>query len=175
MRLTASSQMSQSESSNPQSLQQEALSFLEQFRTLLMATVSEDNRADCSYAPFWRDERGDLYIFVSELAQHTRNLLANPHASLLFIGNEADSKNLFARQRLTLEVHATRIPRKDPQWPDILNAMESHLGNTIALLKSLPDFHLIRFTVQQGNYVQGFAKAFALTGPELDIVKHRNS
>ena len=167
--------MSQPTPSTAEALQREANAFLERFKTLLLATVSEDGRPDCSYAPFLRDEQGYLYIFVSELAQHTKNLLTNPRASLMFTAAEADSKNLFARQRLTLETEATYIPRENPDWPTILDKLEARFGNTIELLKSLPDFHLIRFEVITGNYVQGFAKAYALTGPELEVIEHRRS
>ena len=156
------------------SLQLEANAFLEQFKTLLLATVSKDGHPDCSYAPFLRDEHRHLYIFVSELAQHTKNLLTNPHASLMFTAAETDSKNLFARQRLTLETQAILIPRDNPDWAAILDKLEARFGNTIELLKSLPDFHLIRFDVLTGNYVQGFAKAYALTGPELEVIEHRH-
>lgn len=167
--------MSSHAPSTNKALQLEANAFLERFKTLLLATVSEDGRPDCSYAPFLRDEQRHLYIFVSELAQHTKNLLANPRASLMFTAAETDSKNLFARQRLTLETQAIHIPRENPGWSVILNKMETRFGNTIELLKSLPDFHLIRFEVLSGNYVQGFAKAYALAGPGLEIIEHRRS
>jgi len=167
--------MPQPTPSTTEALQREANAFLEQFKTLLLATVSEDGHPDCSYAPFLRDERGHLYIFVSELAQHTKNLLTNPRASLMFTAAETDSKNLFARQRLTLETKASYIPRENSAWPAILDDMETRFGNTIELLKTLPDFHLIRFEVFTGNYVQGFAKAYSLTGPELEIIEHRRS
>jgi len=161
--------------SSSQALQAEANAFLEQFKTLLLATVSKDGQPDCSYAPFLRDEQGHLYVFVSELAQHTKNLLTNPRASLMFTAAETDSKNIFARQRLTLETQATFIPRENPDWPAMLDQMEARFGNTIELLKSLPDFHLIRFEVLSGNYVQGFAKAYALDGPKLKVIEHRRS
>lgn len=140
-----------------------------------MATVSEALQAECSTAPFLRDKDGSIYVYLSELAQHTKNLLANPTASLMVIADEAGSNNLFARQRLTLRAKAVEITTDNPQYHRILDEMESQLGNTLQVLRSLPDFHLFKFQVGDANYVQGFAKAYALQGPALEVIEHRHS
>jgi heme iron utilization protein len=57
---------------------------MESEQTLLLSTASTKGVPDISYAPFVRDNAGIFYIYVSELAGHTVNLLNNPLASLLF-------------------------------------------------------------------------------------------
>ena len=167
--------MKKSQPSEDLLIQSEASDFLNQFKSLILATVSENQQPDSSTAPFLRDNNGDIYVYLSELAQHTRNLLVNPSASLMVLADEASSKNLFARKRLTMQVSATEIPRNSPQYEFIMDAMQSHLGNTLDVLRALPDFHLFQFQIDHANYVQGFAKAYALKGSELELVEHRQS
>ena len=69
-------------------------------QTLILATVSADSLPQISYAPYVRDQEGTFYIYVSELAHHTANLLKNQQASVLFIRAESESGNLFARERI---------------------------------------------------------------------------
>jgi putative heme iron utilization protein len=154
-------------------LQQDLEVFLGRFKTLQLATLSDSGEPDCSSAPFFRDPENGFCIFTSELAQHTRNLLINPRASILIIGPEKESKNLFARERVSLQVVADHVPREDQRWNTLLDAMESVHGNTVVLLRTLPDFHLFRLLPQSGNYVQGFARAYSLSGKELSITAHR--
>ena len=156
-------------------IQAEVSGFLARFKTLVLATLSEAQLPDCSTAPFLLDKDGNIYVYLSELAQHTKNLLANPAASLMMIADETASNNLFARQRLTLQANAVEIAPGNPEYEHILDNMESELGNTIQVLRTLPDFHLFKFLVQRANYVQGFAKAYALQWPALEVIEHRHN
>lgn len=47
-------------------------------QTLLLSTASANGVPDISYAPFVRDDAGNFYIYVSEMASHTANLQTNP-------------------------------------------------------------------------------------------------
>ena len=80
-------------------------------QTLLLSTASVSDVPDLSYAPFVRDQAGCFYIFVSALAAHTANLLANPKASVMFIPPESESHNLFARERAVFNCKAREISR----------------------------------------------------------------
>ena len=110
-------------------------------------------------------------VYISELAQHTRNLLENPRASLLFIADESDTRNLFGRQRLTLNCQARQISPSDPQADQLLDQFERSFGKTVGLLRSLGDFHLFAFEVHSGAYVRGFAQAWEIADASLNIVK----
>jgi putative heme iron utilization protein len=131
-------------------------------QTLLLSTCSADRQPEISYAPFVQNERGRFYIFVSELARHTPNLLQNPNASILFIEPESGCRNLFARERVVFHCSARTVSPGDPLYPRQLQALEDKFGNMVALLRTLPDFHLIELTPETGQYVAGFGKAYTI-------------
>ncbi len=150
-----------------QQLQQVARALRDRCRSVLLATVSPAGEPEISYAPFILDDDEAICIYVSELAAHTRNLLANPRASLMFIQPEAEARNLFARERLVLQCRAGEVRGKEADR--LLERMESAFGETVALLRSLPDFHLFRFQVEKGSYVRGFGQAWVVQGNRLVI------
>lgn len=131
-------------------------------QTLLLSTCAADLQPDISYAPFVRDEQRHFYIFISKLAKHTSNLLQNPKGSILFIEPEAGCRNLFARARVVFNCKARAIAPGDPAYDRQLLALEDKFGNVVALLRTLPDFHLIELTPETGQYVAGFGKAYKI-------------
>lgn len=130
-------------------------------QTLLLSTCSTD-LPDISYAPFVRDDQGYFYIFISELAKHTLHLLQNPKASILFIEPEAGCRNLFARARVVFNCRARTVSPGDPHHDRQLRALEDKFGNVVALLRTLPDFHLVELIPESGQYVAGFGKTYAV-------------
>lgn len=159
----------------PDQLGAEAREFRDQYKTLLLSTASTDGYPDSSYAPYVSDNAGNLYIFVSELAQHTRNLMTNSRAGVLFIDDEKNSRNLFARKRISLYCTATEIPRESAEGNAILAKMQESLGKTIALLQQLPDFHLFKLGFDSGSYIRGFGEAYSLADATLEIDSLRKS
>jgi heme iron utilization protein len=135
---------------------------LQSQQTLLLSTVSETGIPDISYAPFVRDSGGCFNIYISELANHTHNLLNNPQASILFIRPEVESPNLFARERAVIACSATEILRDNASYPLRLQALQTQFGEVINLLSSLNDFHLFTLCPQSGRYVVGFGRAFSI-------------
>jgi len=147
---------------------QKALADLQQHcGSLMMATSGEDGHPHCSYTPFSLSGR-DYLVLVSELALHTRNLLARPKLDIMLIQDESDAKQLFARNRLTLSCVASPIPRTDNNYTSLLDAFQSTHGKTVELLRQLPDFHLMRLSPQSGRLVMGFGQAYELIGEGLD-------
>ncbi len=157
---------------DPTHLTQEAREFVGRFRTLLMATVSEDATPEASYAPFIRGEGEDFYVYVSGLARHTRNLLAKPVVSVLFIEDERDASQPFARKRLTFDCRAEVIARESAQWSEIMERFGREFGEVMELIRPLPDFQLFRLVPQSAIYVRGFAQAYRATTPALDRFEH---
>ena len=131
-------------------------------QTLLLSTASISGVPDLSYAPFVRDTAGVFYIFVSELAVHTVNLLANPQASLLFILPESEARNLFARERAVLNCRVCEIGRDHPVYSRQLDALQDKFGEVVSLLRPLPDFHLFALYPESGRYVVGFGQAYTI-------------
>jgi putative heme iron utilization protein len=120
-------------------------------------------------------------LLLSDLAQHTRNLVADPLVSLLFedTGGHPDP---LAGPRLTLLGRAERC--------DDAHAAARFVARhpASAAYAGFADFHLYRVVVERGHLVAGFgriswieagdlrfaAEAPALEAAEADIVAHMN-
>lgn len=131
-------------------------------QTLLLSTATANGTPDISYAPFVQDQTGCFYVFVSELASHTANLLQNPQASVMFIRPESESHNLFARERAVFECKVKEIPHDDEIYAVQLQALNTKFGEVVNLLRSLSDFHLFALRPENGRYVIGFGRAYII-------------
>ncbi len=131
-------------------------------QTLLLSTATANGTPDISYAPFVQDQTGCFYVFVSELASHTANLLQNPQASVMFIRPESESHNLFARERAVFECKAKEIPHDYEIYAVQLQALSTKFGEVVNLLRSLSDFHLFALRPENGRYVIGFGRAYII-------------
>ncbi len=152
-------------------LQAEIDEFRQQQQTLMLATNSDAWLAEVSYAPFIEDEHGHFYLLLSGLSSHSQNLhshiLQQAPVSVMLIQDEQDSRNLFARKRLSYSCKVQLLVREDPRWQDIIGRMEKKLGKTVKLLAGLGDFSLFALQPQQGSYIRGFAQAFKLQGQQI--------
>lgn len=140
------------------------LHFRDQHRSVLIASSDRDGCPDASYAPYLVDAQQRPLIFVSRLATHTNNLLDSGQASLLFIADESQSPNLFARQRLIYQCNVAEVLSGSDEHRLLLNDMVKYLGPIIKTLRQLPDFHLLRLTPTHGRYIEGFGKAYSWQG-----------
>jgi putative heme iron utilization protein len=145
---------------------QEYLDFLDGFQTVILATADEHGEPEASYAPFVRYERLCFYVYLSELARHTRNLRNNGRVSLLWLAEEGG--NPFARPRLVLRCNTAQVAREAAEWAPAMARLEQRFGNMMKLLKGLSDFHLFRLCATGGTYVKGFAQAYELVGERLE-------
>jgi putative heme iron utilization protein len=121
-------------------------------------------------------------LLLSDLAQHTQNLIADPAVSLLFedIAGHADP---LAGPRLTLLGRAERCD--DPRAAARFAARHP----TSASYSGFADFHLYRVLVERGHLVAGFGRiawieaaelrfgddASTLAAAEPEIVGHMNN
>jgi putative heme iron utilization protein len=103
-----------------------------------------------------------FYIYVSELAAHTKNMLHNNRVSVLFIMPESETQNLFARERIVFDCTISEIQQDDEIYETQLQAMQEKFGETVALLRNLTDFYLLALTPVTGKYIAGFGKAFEI-------------
>ena len=146
----------------PEDLSKRYYELLTSQQTLLLSTASITGVPDVSYAPFVRDNAGIFYIFVSEMACHTANLLNNPLASILFIRQETESRNLFARERAVLNCRVKEIGRDDNDYTNRLQDLQDKFGEVVGVLRALSDFHLFALHPENGRYVIGFGRAFSV-------------
>jgi len=113
-----------------------------------------------------------MLIFVSRLSVHTRDLLANPVLSAMLVEDEQGSVQPFARTRLRLHCEARVVEPSDSGYEPRLDAFESRHGNTVKLLRQLPDFVLFELVPKDVIFVMGFGQAYRVSGPEFDQFEH---
>jgi putative heme iron utilization protein len=130
------------------------------FNSVILGTVNASGDADTSYAPTLQ-QAGRFYVYVSELAAHTRNMLEHPRVSLLFIEPETPA-NLFRRRRSSIRAQARRIDRDTLEWVALLDAYEAELGKMMRTLRELKDFHLFELTPIEASFVRGFGQAYKI-------------
>lgn len=153
-------------------VQAEQHEFRSQCQSLILATLNEDLWPESSYAPFIEDAEGNHYIFVSELAAHTRHMLENSKASWMLIADEQDTRQMFARRRFVCVGQSQLIERDNKEFELRLEQMQERFGEIIELLKSLDDFHLLRLIPERATYVRGFGQAYSLSGEGLNQIEH---
>ena len=142
------------------------------FDSVLMSTVGADGAPHASYAPTVATVDGCFYIYTSDLSRHTANLHANGAASILFIENECDTKQAFARRRVNFDCRVTLVARDSPEWHDVLDKFGAKFGDVLELIRPLGDFNLFRLEPSRGTYVRGFGQAYRIEGTPVSTLQH---
>ncbi len=145
---------------------------IQDMHSLHLATVGADSIPHCGYTPYLFREPCSFYIFVSQLATHTRHLLANSTAAMMVIADEQSTSQIFARVRVHYECIAQRIPSDHPDYEPVLNDYQQRHGETVGLLRQLPDFVLFHLRPKNGQFVMGFGQAYSLAGDNLAVFEH---
>ena len=163
-----------------QNLSQEALvhayqTFSDPFKSVILGTVSAAGQPQASYAPFVKDEIGNLYIFVSGLSAHTQNLTATGKVSALFVEDEAQTPQIFARKRLSYNCTATLVARDSEHWQTLAQQFENRFGNIIEVMKGLADFRIFQLQPQSGRFVLGFGAAYDVDPNDLSQLIHKGT
>ncbi len=144
------------------SIVSEARQFLRSTRSGILSTISAKfaGYPFGSVAPFVLDQDGQPLILISTLAEHTRNIIANPKVSLLAF---AGAEDLQANSRLTLMGDASKVSQDDSQlrarylryFPQAKGYFDTH------------DFSFYRINIQQARYIGGFGRISWVAGEEL--------
>lgn len=151
-------------------IQDSITALIDSRKSLIIASLNNVNLSEISATPFLKIDQ-NFYIFISELASHTQNLKTNPKLSVMLIEDELETKNPFARKRLTYECRASIIDKHSENGQFLLDAFEEKQGKTVNLLKQLPDFHLFELKAVSGTYIEGFGKAYRLSGENLNCIE----
>ncbi|WP_193199711.1 HugZ family protein [Nostoc sp. MG11] len=148
-------------------VQSEYEKFTEEIQSVIISTVSAQGIPNSSYAPYVMDDAKNIYIYVSGLASHTKNIYINPHVSVLFIEDEAQTNQIFARHRLSFDCTATLIERETEKWNEIVEQFQERFGQIIEVLRGLGDFRIFQLTPSEGRFVIGFGAAYHISGDNL--------
>jgi putative heme iron utilization protein len=119
---------------------------------LATALASEGGRPYCSLVTIACDCDGSPILLLSSLSDHTRNLDANPLASVL-LEDAGRRSNPQTGPRLTLlgRIMADEEPRLRRRF------LARHPG--ASLYAGFADFRIFRMAVEAGHWVGGFAQA----------------
>ncbi|MGF1676642.1 MAG: HugZ family protein [Rivularia sp. (in: cyanobacteria)] len=153
-------------------VRKEYQAFTESVESVMLATINSQENPNVSYAPFVIDADKNVYVFVSGMSVHTQNLHANGKASVMFIEDEVETKQIFARRRLTYDCTASLLQKDNSEWNLIVDRFVERFGNIIDALQSLPDFRIFQLTPYKGLFVIGFGAAYRISGENLDNLIH---
>ncbi len=147
-------------------LSHEILDFLTQRQTLHLASLDEDKHPYASYAPF---AIGDdcLYVLLSDIAVHGKNLKINPQAAVLIVEDESQAQTIFARIRVTYQVNAEHLAIDTEAYRTGIQCLFERHGDRIHNLAGLSDFNLFKLIPIHGRYVKDFGRAYSIEGQTL--------
>lgn len=145
-------------------IQRDVVRLIRAQRWAALATVHEGAPAVAMVA--YALDGLDLLLFLSQLAAHTRDLLAEPRCALAITEPDAGAGDPQLLSRVSLagtavpigrdaEAFALDGARYAQRFPDALGRFQ------------LADFVLFRFAIREARYVGGFARASSLTGDQL--------
>ena len=157
---------------NIEEVRKEYQAFTSVVESLMLGTVDSEENPNVSYTPFVIDEDKNIYVFVSGMSVHTQNLHTNGKASVMFVEDERDSKQIFARRRLTYDCTGSLVEKNNPQWDLIADKFAERFGDIIDALSGLPDFRIFKLTPYKGLFVIGFGAAYRISGENLNDVIH---
>lgn len=145
---------------------------IERSKSIILATVDAEGNPNSSYAPFVQVDN-TFYILVSYMAKHTRNLAEGRKTSVMFIEDESATKQIYARERLTLEASTSQIERDSDTWNTVIAQLKETHGKVVDVISEMKDFILIGLHPVKGSYVNGFGSAY-FVNENLEILEHRN-
>jgi putative heme iron utilization protein len=112
-------------------------------------------------------------ILISELSSHTQALRSDARASLLIHEppTPGDPRSNHALTRMMVSGEAEFLSREAAQ-SEGFEALYRAKYEIAEMLLGLADFHFCQIVPKAGSFIQGFGKAFRLSGPNLDQLEH---
>jgi hypothetical protein len=139
---------------------QEARRFLRTTRSGVLSTLSArfSDYPFGSIAPFILDHEGQPLILISTIAEHTKNIQANAHVSL--IAFDPAAPDMQAGARLTLLGDATLADKQE----GALKSRYLAYFPQAAQYFDMHDFLFYRIAINQARYIGGFGKIHWIAG-----------
>lgn len=142
--------------------------FLDGYQSVVLGTQGSNGYPFSSYAPFYYDGE-QVYIFISDIATHAKNIQARPQASAFFIEDENTSKNIFARKRISLQCDVISVPRKDQIFTNIMTHFQDKFDSEmVTMLMGMKDFNLYALKPIYGEATFGFGEAYNIGGEKMN-------
>jgi putative heme iron utilization protein len=116
-----------------------------------------------SIAPYALTEVGEPVFLFSDLAEHTRNIRANPNASLL-VQDGSSLGDPLAGSRVTLLGEVSPTERSEAR------AMYLARHPTASEYLAMSDFHLFVLHVIEARFIAGFGDMGWVSGDKLRVL-----
>ena len=147
---------------------------LSDYQSVILGTQSSNGYPFSSYAPFYYDGE-EIYIFISTIATHTKNIHSTHKVSTLFIEDENKSDNIFARKRIALQCDVTPISRNEERFNTIMEGFQKKFDTSmITLLMGMQDFNLYALKPIYGEATFGFGEAYHIGGEKMNMLVARS-
>lgn len=151
---------------DPEALQTVA-QLLNSERHAALAFVLEGGHPMVTRIAFGRAPDGAPISLVSDLSAHTKALRNNAACSLL-IGTPGPKGDPLTHPRLTLLGSARFVDRDSDSHAELAaHYLRDHPKSKLYL--GFSDFSFIRFSIQSGHLVGGFAKAYKLNPTQIGV------
>ncbi|QMS84608.1 pyridoxamine 5'-phosphate oxidase family protein [Candidatus Xianfuyuplasma coldseepsis] len=123
------------------------------FQSVTIASIKDQKTPYSSYAPFVM-ANSTIYILISTIAQHYKNIVDNPTINIMMIEDEKSTKNIFFRRRLSYLTSCQKVDDKH-----IADLFIDKFGEMAELLFSM-DFVMMECTIINGNFIVGPGQAY---------------
>lgn len=153
---------------------QKLIELLEDYQSVVLATISNNGYPFSSYAPFYYDGE-KIYIFISNIATHAKNMQEIPRSSAFFIEDESKTQQIFARKRISLQCDVCLIDRDNNSFEPIMKAFVAKRGEMLSMLMGMNDFNLYVLTPIYGEATFGFGEAYNIGGEKMNELVPRTA
>jgi putative heme iron utilization protein len=118
-----------------------------------------------SIVPYCVDEQCRPVVYISHIAQHTRNLLADPRVSLIVVERNPDSDDVQAQGRVTYIANAQNIGAAEPE----IRAKYFRYFPAARQYEATHDFAFFRLELVRLRFIGGFGQIFWVEPKEFLI------
>ena len=133
------------------------------YGVLSTQSVAEPGYPFGSITPYIITDGGDLAIFISHLAEHTKNITDDPKVSLT-IFDAINTENPSSGPRITCLANATRSDEED-----IFRALYRKQFPQSEMILTLPGFHFYLLKLSKIRLVSGFGQVKWLDRTQLSL------
>ncbi len=135
-------------------------------RLAALGTLREGDPS-VTLVPFAADPDGSaVYLLISRLANHTKDLLADPRAALMIAESDAEAHDPQGLARISLRGRVRVLEEGEPDH-SAARSVYLHRFSTAEMLMQLGDFLLVRFEPAAARFIAGFGKIYDLTPKHL--------
>jgi putative heme iron utilization protein len=137
----------------------------ESFGVLSTISVDVPGYPFGSVAPYCVDQDCQPIVYISTIAQHTRNVIANSKVSLTVVEGNSESDDVQARGRLTLLADARPV---DPAETEVRNRYFRYFPSAISY-DDTHDFSFFRLMLVRARFIGGFGQIYWLAPEDLRL------